>query len=88
MPIDPKQPLAGQAALVTGGSSGIGAGIVEAFAAAGAAVAINYHSQAGPAEEAARRIEAAGGRAMAVGGDVAEEAAVDAMVEQVRRDAE
>lgn len=83
MPNETKRPLAGQAALVTGGSSGIGAGIVDAFAAAGAMVAINYHSNADAAEEAARRIEAAGGRAIAVGGDVAEEAAVDAMVRQV-----
>ena len=72
--------LAGQAALVTGGSSGIGAGIVEAFAAAGAMVAINYNSRRDEAEAAARRIEAAGGRAMAVGADVSDEAAVEAMV--------
>ena len=67
-------PLAGQAALVTGGSSGIGAGVVEAFAAAGAAVAINYNSRSEEAEAAARRIEEAGGRAFAVGADVADEA--------------
>jgi glucose 1-dehydrogenase len=75
--------LAGQAALVTGGSSGIGAGIVDAFAAAGAMVAINYNSRGDEAEAAARRIEAAGGRAFAVGADVADEAAVEAMVAQV-----
>ncbi|MDO9707689.1 glucose 1-dehydrogenase [Paracraurococcus lichenis] len=77
------RPLAGQVALVTGGSSGIGAGVVQALAAAGAAVAVNYASHREAAEEAARRIEAAGGRAIAVGADVAEEAAVDAMVAQV-----
>jgi glucose 1-dehydrogenase len=75
--------LAGQAALVTGGSSGIGAGIVEAFAAAGAMVAINYNSRRDEAEAAAKRIEAAGGRAFAVGADVADEAAVGAMVDAV-----
>ena len=75
--------LAGQAALVTGGSSGIGAGIVDAFSAAGAMVAINFNSRGDEAEAAARRIEAAGGRAFAVGADVADEAAVEAMVAQV-----
>jgi glucose 1-dehydrogenase len=76
-------PLAGQAALVTGGSSGIGAGIVEAYAAAGAMVAINYNARGEQAEEAAARINAAGGRAFAVGADVAEEDAVEAMVAAV-----
>ena len=42
--------LNGQVALVTGGSSGIGAAVAEALGKAGAAVAINYHSHAEPAE--------------------------------------
>src|SRR3712207_8724509 len=75
--------LAGQAALVTGGSSGIGAGVLEAFAAAGAMVAINYNSRREEADQAVERIEAAGGRAFAVGADVSDEAAVEAMVAQV-----
>ncbi len=75
--------LAGQAALVTGGSSGIGAAIVEAFAAAGAMVAVNYNSRRDGADRAVERIEAAGGRAFAVGADVAEEEAVEAMVAEV-----
>ena len=80
----PRRPaLAGQAALVTGGSSGIGAGVVEALAAAGAVVAINYNSRRDEAERAAERIGAAGGRAFAVGADVSDEAAVEAMVAQV-----
>ncbi len=71
--------LAGQIALVTGGSSGIGAGVAKALAQAGARVAINYHSHAEPAEKLASEIVALGGDAFAVGADVANEAQVDAM---------
>ena len=39
-------PLAHQRALVTGASSGIGMAVAEAFAAAGAAVAVHYRSDA------------------------------------------
>ncbi|MDQ3202456.1 MAG: SDR family oxidoreductase [Pseudomonadota bacterium] len=62
-----------QVALITGASSGIGAGVATALAAAGAAVVINYNSQAAPAEELARQINADGGRAIAIGADVSKE---------------
>jgi glucose 1-dehydrogenase len=66
-------PLAGHAAIVTGASSGIGASVAEAIATAGAAVVVNYHSGAEPAEELADRIVAKGGRAIAVKADVSRE---------------
>lgn len=71
-----------QVALVTGASSGIGAGAAKALAAAGAAVVINYHSQPEPAERLARQINAQGGRALAIGADVAQEQGVERLFAQ------
>ena len=71
--------LQGQVALVTGASSGLGHACAEALAAAGAAVVINYNSQREPADALAKAIQARGGRAIAVEGDVSDEKAVDAL---------
>jgi glucose 1-dehydrogenase len=74
------RPLHNQKALVTGGSSGIGEGCALALGAAGAAVVVNYHSDA---EEAARVVDAilaSGGEAFAVQADVSKEADVQRMV--------
>lgn len=71
-----------QVAIVTGASSGIGAGVAKALAAAGAAVVVNYHSQAAPAEELVRQIIAEGGRAIAVGADVSNEQDVERLFAQ------
>ncbi|HTI01066.1 MAG TPA: glucose 1-dehydrogenase [Acidisoma sp.] len=71
--------LDGQIALVTGASSGIGFACAEELAAAGAAVVINYHSHQQPAEELASKIARRGGRAIAVGADVSQEADVAAL---------
>ncbi len=62
--------LDGQAALVTGASSGIGRGIAEKLAQRGADVAINYHRDAAGAEETARLVRAAGRRALVLKADV------------------
>lgn len=74
--------LDGQVALVTGASSGIGQGCARALADSGAAVAINYNSQAEPAERLAAEIVAAGGKALAIGADVSDEQAVQRMFQQ------
>ncbi|MEX2245957.1 MAG: 3-oxoacyl-ACP reductase family protein [Dehalococcoidia bacterium] len=63
--------LEGRVAVVTGASRGIGRACAEELAREGAAIVANYHQSAGPAEELVQQIEAAGGRATAVAGDVA-----------------
>jgi 3-oxoacyl-[acyl-carrier protein] reductase len=64
--------LSGKAALVTGGSRGIGRAIVLRLATQGADVAFSYKGNATAASETAASVEALGRRAVAVQGDVAE----------------
>ena len=75
--------LTGKVALVTGASKGIGAGIAMAFGAAGAKVAVGYVRDQEGAERVAREIKAAGGQAIAVQGDLAKAAEIEAMVAKV-----
>ena len=72
--------LKGKAALVTGAASGIGRASALALARAGAAVCVSDINAAG-AEETARLISAAGGRAIAQPCDVTDSAEVSAMIE-------
>ncbi len=72
--------LAGKTALVTGGGSGLGLAVCEGFAQYGAAVSVVDIDQ-GAAQEVADGIMAAGGRAIAVGCDVADHAQVQAAVQ-------
>ncbi|HEY2023623.1 glucose 1-dehydrogenase [Paraburkholderia sp.] len=66
--------LTGKVAVVTGGSKGIGAAIAKALAAQGASVVVNYASSRAGAEKVVADIVAAGGHAVAVGGDVSKAA--------------
>lgn len=75
--------LEGKAVIVTGGGRGIGAAISRVLAREGAAVAVNYSASREKAERLAAQIEEAGGRAIPVGADVRDPAAVEAMVAQV-----
>ena len=79
-----EQSLAGKVALVTGASSGIGAATAVALAAAGATVAISARRK-DRLDELVRQIEAAGGKALALPGDMAVEADAIAAVEDTSR---
>ncbi len=77
--------LNGQAALVTGASLGIGRAAAIALAQAGAQVAVNYRQHAEAADEVVQCIHDAGGEAIAVAADVADDEQVEKMVAQVVR---
>ena len=78
--------LDGKTALVTGASRGIGRAVALALAAAGARVAINYAGNVKAAEEVKAAVEAAGGTAILCQADVADSAAVEAMVAAVAKE--
>ncbi|MEA5454396.1 SDR family oxidoreductase [Sinomonas sp. JGH33] len=74
-------PLAGKVAIVTGSSRGIGASTAKILAGEGAAVVINYRQKAPRANKVVAEIEAAGGRAVAVGGDLTNADDVEALAQ-------
>ena len=78
--------LTGKTAIVTGGSRGIGRAAALTLAEAGADVAVIYAGNTAAAEETVRLIEEKGRKGLAIQCDVADEAAVTAMVKDVKKE--
>ena len=77
--------LAGRTALITGASSGIGAATAELMAGLGAQVAIGYQANQQGAEQVRAKIAEAGGKAIAVRGDVMKTDEIRALVDTVTK---
>jgi len=79
------RPLDGRVALVTGGSGGIGRALSRRLALAGAAVAVSYGANAAAAGEVVCELAGAGHRAVALGGDLRQAEAPEALVAGVEQ---
>jgi 3-oxoacyl-[acyl-carrier protein] reductase len=77
--------LAGKVAVVTGASKGIGASIARHLAAEGAAVVVNYASSKTGADRVVAEITGAGGKAVAVQGDVAKKTDIERLFTETRK---
>ena len=74
--------LNGKVAIVTGGDSGIGHAISLELGRQGASVTVNFHKNAAAADETVKAIEASGGKAQAIQGDVSSVADLQKLVDQ------
>src|SRR5437867_13428415 len=77
--------LAGQVALVTGASKGIGASIAKHLAAEGAAVLVNYASSKEGAERVVAEIASNGGKAIAAQAYVAKQAEIERLFAEAKK---
>jgi len=78
--------LNGKIAVVTGASSGIGAGVAKALGAEGATVVVNYATSQKGADAVVAAIEASGGKAVAVQADMSKSADVARLFDKVKAD--
>jgi NAD(P)-dependent dehydrogenase (short-subunit alcohol dehydrogenase family) len=74
--------LEGQVAVVTGASRGLGRACAEELSREGAAIVVNYFTSPEPANELVKQIESAGGRAVAVAGDVGQPDQAKALIDK------
>jgi len=77
--------FADRVAIVTGGSRGIGRAIALRFAAGGAKVVVNYHSNEAAANQVVEQVRAGGGEAIAVQADVSQPAQAQALVDAAQK---
>src|SRR5271169_6654231 len=77
--------LSGKAAVVTGASKGIGAGIAKGLAEEGASVVVNYASSKAGADQVVADIVKKGGKAIAVQGDVSKPADVQRLFQETKK---
>src|SRR4249919_2188836 len=77
--------LTGKVAVVTGASKGIGASIAKHLAAEGASVVVNYASSKTGADKVVAEITSAGGKAIAVQGDVAKKTDIQRLFAETKK---
>lgn len=77
--------LTGKVAVVTGASKGIGAAIAKQLAAEGASVVVNYASSKTGADKVVAEITGAGGKAVAVQGDVSQKADIERLFTETKK---